>query len=408
MLKSLELENFRNYRRLRLDFQQAAGLTYLIGDNGQGKTNILEAIYMMALTKSFRGAGEDNLIKWGEDYGRIKGSFGEDGAAEAILAARRGGLDYVDRTSRRSEAPGADMEIFLGRPPQPKRIFKVNNVKSSSINFIGRVKAVFFHPEDLNMLYLGPDLRRRYLDILILQESRPYFAAIRKFKRVKEQRNALLNGIREGAAAAIIAARRESPATLEVWDAQLIKEGALIWRERAETIAFINDRLADKYAEIAQEKVSLRVNYKNSLGLDFGALGLVSNLEEVYAEELLRSRGRDLASGHTQVGPHRDDLEFILEGRPIDQHASRGEYRTILLALKLIEMEFFSREGGRPILLLDDVFSELDHQRQKFLLEKVSAFQTFITTTKDSAIINQEKLLAGDFVEVAEGKAERV
>jgi DNA replication and repair protein RecF len=166
--------------------------------------------------------------------------------------------------------------------------------------------------------------------------------------------------------------------------------------------------LADKYAEIAQEKVSLRVNYKNSLGLDFGALGLVSNLEEVYAEELLRSRGRDLASGHTQVGPHRDDLEFILEGRPIDQHASRGEYRTILLALKLIEMEFFSREGGRPILLLDDVFSELDHQRQKFLLEKVSAFQTFITTTKDSAIINQEKLLAGDFVEVAEGKAERV
>lgn len=115
MLKSLELENFRNYRRLRLDFQQAAGLTYLIGDNGQGKTNILEAIYMMALTKSFRGAGEDNLIKWGEDYGRIKGSFGEDGAAEAILAARRGGLDYVDRTSRRSEAPGADMEIFLGR-----------------------------------------------------------------------------------------------------------------------------------------------------------------------------------------------------------------------------------------------------------------------------------------------------
>ena len=390
MLKSLELENFRNYRHLKLDFEQAVGLTYLIGDNGQGKTNILEAIYMMALTKSFRGAGEDNLIKWGEDYGRIKGSFGEDGEGDV-------GADVGQNTPR-----PADMEIFLGRPPQPKRIFKVNNVKSSSINFIGRVKAVFFHPEDLNMLYLGPDLRRRYLDILILQESRPYFAAIRKFKRVKEQRNALLNAVREG--------RAEAPtmATLEVWDAQLIKEGALIWRERAETIAFINERLADKYAEIAQEKVSLRVNYKNSLGLDFGAMSLMSNLEEVYAEELRKSKQRDLASGHTQVGPHRDDLEFILEGRPIDQHASRGEYRTILLALKLIEMEFFSREGGRPILLLDDVFSELDHQRQKFLLEKVSAFQTFITTTKDSAIINQEKLLAGDFVEVAEGKAERV
>ncbi len=397
MLTSLELENFRNYGSLKLDFERGAGLTYLIGDNGQGKTNILEAIYMMALTKSFRGAGEDNLIKWGEGYGRIKAEFGE---------------------SEERGAEAVPMEIFLGRSPQPRRIFKVNNVKSSAINFIGRVKAVFFHPEDLNMLYLGPDLRRRYLDILILQESRAYFAAIRKYKRVREQRNALLNGMRatsydgqDGAAATIIAARREAPGAqergLEVWDAQLVREGALIWRERAAAIAFINERLAEKYAEIAREQVDLRVNYKNSLGLDFGALGLASNLEEIYAEELLRARPRDLASGHTQVGPHRDDLEFVLAGRPIHLHASRGEYRTILLALKLIEMEFFSRTGGRPILLLDDVFSELDHQRQQFLLEKVSTFQTFITTTKDSAVINQEKLLAGDFVEVVEGRAER-
>lgn len=378
MLTSLELENFRNYGSLKLDFERGAGLTYLIGDNGQGKTNILEAIYMMALTKSFRGAGEDNLIKWGEGYGRIKAEFGE------------------------SEALGAEavpMEIFLGRPPQPRRIFKVNNVKSSAINFIGRVKAVFFHPEDLNMLYLGPDLRRRYLDILILQESRAYFAAIRKFKKVREQRNALLDAVREG---------RAEGRELEVWDAQLVREGALIWRERAAAIAFINERLAEKYAEISREQVDLRVIYKNSLALDFGAINLASNLEEIYAAELLRARPRDLASGHTQVGPHRDDLEFLLAGRPIDLHASRGEYRTILLALKLIEMEFFSRAGGRPILLLDDVFSELDHQRQQFLLEKVSAFQTFITTTKDSAVINQEKLLAGDFVEVVEGRAERV
>lgn len=378
MLKSLELENFRNHRRLRLEFEQETGLTYLIGDNGQGKTNVLEAIYMLALAKSFRVSDEENLIKWGEDFGRVRGGFAE-AEGEPI-------------------GPSS-MEIFLGLPPQPRRAFKVNDVKSSATNFIGRVKAVFFHPEDLNMLYLGPDLRRRYLDILILQKSRPYFMAIRKFKRVKEQRNALLNAVREGQA---------GEKDLEVWDEQLIREGALVWQERAKAMAFIDENLAQKYSEISQKKVQLRVRYKNSLGLDFAPLTMTSNLAEVYAEEMRRARVRDIASGHTQIGPHRDDLEFLLEGRPIVEHASRGEYRTILLALKMIEMDFFSEDGGRPILLLDDVFSELDHERQKFLLEKVSAFQTFITTTKDSAVINQEKLLAGEFIEIAEGKAERI
>lgn len=378
MLKSLELENFRNYRRLKLDFERQAGLTYLIGDNGQGKTNVLEAIYMLALAKSFRVSDEENLIKWGEDFGRVKGGFTE-GEGEPI-------------------GPSS-MEIFLGLPPQPRRAFKVNDVKSSATNFIGRIKAVFFHPEDLNMLYLGPDLRRRYLDVLILQKSRPYFMAIRKFKRVKEQRNALLNAIREGQA---------GERDLEVWDEQLVREGTLIWLERAKALAFINERLVEKYEEISQKKVRLGVKYLNGLGMNFDLINVTSNLQEVYAEEMRKSRVRDIASGHTQIGPHRDDVEFQLEGRPIVEHASRGEYRTILLALKLIEMDFFSDDGGRPILLLDDVFSELDHERQKFLLEKVSNFQTFITTTKDSAVINQEKLLAGDFVEIAEGKAERI
>ncbi len=380
MLKTLELENFRNYRHLLLEFTKPQGLTYLIGDNGQGKTNVLEAIYMLALAKSFRISGEENLIKWTEGYGRIKGQFAE--AAD----------------DNRETIP-ANMEIFLGIPPQPRRAFKVNNVKSSAVNFIGRIKAVFFHPEDLNMLYLGPDLRRRYLDILILQMSKPYFLALRKFKKLKEQRNALLGQIRDG-----MAVERD----LEVWDAQLVREGALIWQERAKALTYIAERLEEKYEQISQKKMNLTIKYENNLGLNFDIINLTSNLEEVYAEEMYKSRLRDLGSGHTQVGPHRDDMVFLLEGRPIVEHASRGEYRTILLALKLIEMEWFAQDGGRPILLLDDVFSELDHARQRFLLEKVSNFQTFITTTKDSVIINREKLLAGDFVEITEGKAERI
>lgn len=366
MLKSLELENFRNYGRLRLNFTAETGLTYLIGDNGQGKTNLLEAIYMLALGKSFRVSDEESLIKWGADFGRVRGVF-----------------------------EGSTMEIFLGKPPQPKRVFKINEVKSSAVNFVGRVRAVFFHPEDLNVLYLGPDLRRRYLDIMILQKDRAYFAALRKFKRLKEQRNSLLNAIREG---------RGSVADLDIWDEQIVKEGAVIWRGRAAALSYMVERLADKYASICGKKTDLRIGYLNSLDLGYEMMGATSNLEEVYATELLASQDKDIASGHTQIGPHRDDMVIYLGGKPIMEHASRGEIRTILLTMKLIEMDYFSEDGVRPILLLDDVFSELDHERQRYLLERVVEYQTFITTTKDSAVINQEKLLAGDFVEIVGGE----
>ncbi|MCC6643865.1 DNA replication/repair protein RecF [Candidatus Peregrinibacteria bacterium] len=366
MLKSLELENFRNYGRLRLDFKMEAGLTYLIGDNGQGKTNLLEAIYMLALGKSFRISDEESLIKWSTDFGRVRGVFG-----------------------------GSSMEIFLGRPPQPRRVFKVNEVKSSAVNFVGRLRAVFFHPEDLNVLYLGPDLRRRYLDIMILQKNRAYFTALRKFKRLKEQRNSLLWTIREG---------RGSVADLDIWDEQIVREAVIIWKGRAEALSFIAAHLTEKYESICGKKTDLRIGYLNNLDMGYEMIVSTKNLEEVYASELMASQDRDIASGHTQVGPHRDDMAIYLGGKPIMEHASRGEIRTILLALKLIEMDYFSEDGEQPILLLDDVFSELDHERQRYLLERVVNYQTFITTTKDSVVINQEKLLAGDFVEIVNGK----
>ncbi len=380
MLKSLELENFRNYSSLKMPFSGGAGLTYLIGDNGQGKTNLLEAIYMLALAKSFRISDDLSLIKWDAEFGRVKGSFG----------------DSEGNVRNAATAPSpANLEVFLGRPPQPRRAFKVNDVKVAATSFVGKVRVVFFHPENLNVLYLGPDLRRRYLDILILQKSPRYFNALRKFKRVRAQRNALLTAINE---------RKAGEEDLEIWDEQLIEEGVVLWRERALALAFINENLSEKYREISQQGCQLEVKYVNGLGLNYNVMLLSNNLEELYREGLFNSRGRDIASGHTQLGPHRDDFEIFLDGRSIITHASRGEFRTILLALKLIEMDYFSEDGVRPILLLDDVFSELDYERQRFLLERVVDFQTFIATTKDSAVINRENLLGGDFVEIVDGE----
>jgi DNA replication and repair protein RecF len=370
MLKKLELENFRNYQQLKLEFGRETGLTYLIGDNGQGKTNLLEAIYLLALTRSFRVSDEDSLINWESQFARVKGLFAEAGTRDLQL------------------------ELFLGRQPQPGRVCKINGVRTAVSAFLGQVRVVFFHPEDLNMLYLGPDLRRRYLDVLLVQKNRAYFEALRRFRRLKEQRNALLVSIRE---------RRAEEDQLTVWDEQLVPEGVTLWQERARVLDFLQQRLSACYSEIAGGKNSLDLTYQNSLGLDFRQMPSDDVLAKHYAERLWASRQRDIASGHTQPGPQRDDMLISLEGIPIVRHASRGEFRTILLALKLIEMEYFADDGNLPLLLLDDVFSELDYARQRFLLERVVNFQTFIATTKDSAVINREKLLAGDFVEITAG-----
>jgi len=382
MLKTLELENFRNYQKLKLDFGRQAGLTYLIGDNGQGKTNLLESIYMLALAKSFRVSEEDSLIHWDSQFARVRGVFAE---AEAGVEAGATARDL-------------QLEMFLGRPPQPGRVCKINGVKTAVGAFLGQVRVVFFHPEDLNMLYLGPDLRRRYLDVLLVQKNRAYFEALRRFRRLKEQRNALLVSIRE---------RRAGEEQLEIWDQQLVPEGVTLWRERTCVLDFLQQRLGARYSEISGKMTRLDLTYINSLGLDLTQMPGDDVLAKLYAERLWQSRQRDVASGHTQVGPHRDDVLISLEGIPIVRHASRGEFRTILLALKLIEMDYFAGDGRRPLLLLDDVFSELDYQRQRYLLERVVDFQTFIATTKDSAVINREKLLAGDVVEVAGGVAGR-
>jgi DNA replication and repair protein RecF len=376
MLRKLELENYRNYQNLRLEFPEKVGLVYLIGDNGQGKTNILEAIYMLALAKSFRLGQDEKLIKWDEDFGRIKGEFGG------------GGEDLA-------------LETFLGKAPQPKRVLKKNNVKVGAAEFIGNVQVVFFHPEDLNLLYLGPELRRRYLDILNIQVNKVYFRALRKYNKIRAQRNFLLKAVKIGQA------RRDD---LEIWDQQMAAEAAIIYRERALSLEYLAGKLTGKYREIAQNNDVLGLNYQNSLGLNIDFLVMAENLEELVLKKMNEQLERDLNSEHSSVGPHRDDFEINLNGRPIMEHASRGEFRSILLALKLIEIEFYQEKTheGNPILLLDDVFSELDHQRQKYLLETVKNYQTIITTTKDSAVINRENLLAGEFIEIEGGTAKKI
>ncbi|MBU0668059.1 DNA replication/repair protein RecF [Patescibacteria group bacterium] len=336
-LQSLKLEKYRNYETLNMNFKDEENITTIIGPNAQGKTNILEAIYLLALTKSFRAAAQNELIRWGDEYCRVTGRFTEaDGAKE--------------------------LEIFLGNPPQPVRSLKINGVKTGSINFIGNCQIVFFHPEDLNMLYLGPDLRRRYLDILNVQVNPAYYAALRAYRRILKQRNSLLKSIKEG-----IAQRQD----LDIWDQQLAAQGEILISQRRATGQYLSKEISEVYSRISQNKDNVEVIYRPSL-----------DGHETLAQALKNSREKDINAQFTTVGPHRDDLEFRLNGRPLAAHASRGEYRSLLLAVKLLELNYYEEKTGeKPILLLDDVFSELDQTRQRMLLNSIKGYQTIITAT---------------------------
>lgn len=379
-LKKLILEKFRNYEKLELNFNPTEPMTYIIGQNAQGKTNILEAIYLLALTKSFRTGSNENLIQWGQQYCRIVGEFVENSATstEPQEISPRGETQTQGENS-------TTLEVFFGNPPQPLKSVKKNGAKSTIENFIGNCQTVFFHPEDLNMLYLGPDLRRRYLDLLNLQINKNYYRALRTFKQVIKQRNALLKEIKQGSA---------PRAELPVWNEQLATAGSILILERAKSVAFFRQYLEEYYQKIAESKDKIGIFYKNTvleqtlpaeapsqsqLGQN---LPTGDQLKTAYLQSLEKAEKIDLQAEITTIGPHRDDLEFKLNNRPLAAHASRGEYRSLLLAMKLLEVKFFQEKSQtKPILLLDDVFSELDLNRQKMLLEAIEGHQTIVTAT---------------------------
>jgi DNA replication and repair protein RecF len=329
-LKKLKLENFRNHGSYELDLSGSDRITYLVGPNASGKTNVLEAIYVLALVKSFRGQGAEDLVGWGGDHCRVSGELDTE-----------------------SEAGTVRLEAFFGMPPNPRHSFKVNGVKKSAADFIGNCRVVLFHPEDLNMLYLGPDLRRRYLDMLNIQVSRGYYRALAGYRKVLKQRNSLLKAINEGYA---------KKTELEVWNNQLVESGAVLMAERAASVDFMNGRLSSIYGGIAGGGDEVSVSYKASVdGLPYGGVTADEGIKDAFHETLAAALTVDLRAEVTTTGPHRDELLFSLNGRPLASHASRGEYRSILLAMKMIEIDYLKSRGGTdPILRLDDVFSELD------------------------------------------------
>jgi DNA replication and repair protein RecF len=373
-LKRLALTHFRSYSRLGLELPP--GVVVFHGANGQGKTNLLEAVYVLATTKSPRAGGDRELVSWPAlseptAFARVAASIGRaDGEVHVDLLLRVEG----------------DGEATNGSGPTVSKQIRVGGLPRRAVEYVGTVNAVLFSPEDVALVGGPPAGRRRYLDITVSQVNPRYLRALQRYNKVLAQRNHLLRQVRD---------RRQPVALLEPWDAELATSGAYLVAERERLLAALNARLPDLYRALSGGRGRLEVAYRSTLAtvqpVPAVAVGSAEPprplpspaLQERFQACLIAGRDREVAQGVSLVGPHRDDLDFLVDGVPQGVYGSRGQQRLSVLALKLAEVAFMRAETSEPpLLLLDDVLSELDPARQRFVLQTIGDDgQTLLTTT---------------------------
>lgn len=338
-LESLSLVNFRSYSDQK--FELGPGINLVVGPNASGKTNLLESLYVLASTKSFRSKDRD-LVRHEQTHYRIVGS---DGDTEYALAYQTTETGQEKRASH-------------------------NGTRRPLVQHIGNIQVVLFEPGDLQMVSGPPDGRRRYLDYILCQTDRDYLLALTKYRRVLRQRNSLLSNFDTGRIKDEIFA----------WDVKLTELASEVYNRRQGLINYLNGLIEDSYASIAGSQTPFSLSYVASVdGEDYGA---------AFIDKLAANLTGDLAAGFTTIGPHREDFKVSFRGQDINTVASRGEVRTVVLALKLAELEYSQQASSKkPILLLDDVFSELDSQRRHDLIKRLKDHQTIITTTEADSVI---------------------
>lgn len=345
LLTKLRYANFRNLVDGDIDFSPA--ITVLKGRNAQGKTNILEAIYLLALTKSFRGRTTLEAIKWGANYFRLEGllSFAYSPAADSSQP----------RKTRL-------MEVYYEREPLKRSRFAVDKLSLKARDYVGGFRVVTFVPDDVEVLSGSPGHRRRYLDILLAQADRDYLCAWSDYRQTLKSRNSLLVRIASGKA------DRDE---LAFWDQKLVEFGRPLMTKRRAALDWFAARFPLFLETIAGQTGAVKIKYLPSLPPDRDGLEYLAGHQE-----------GDIVQRATRKGPHRDNFMILAEGRDLGECGSRGEIRSALLALKMCELQFMEEIGGqKPLLLLDDVFSELDTIRQKALLRMIAPYQTVISST---------------------------
>lgn len=340
VIKSLELKNYRNYEHLSIEPSPGTNIFY--GDNAQGKTNILEAVYVCATTKSHRGGRDRELIRFNQEEAHI-----------CLKVERDNILHKIDMHLKRNKVKGVAVDgVVIKKYAQ---LFGVINV-------------ILFSPEDLGIIKNGPSERRRFIDMELCQLSKLYMHYLMNYNKTVIQRNNLLKQL------------KYDPSlkdTLDAWDSQMLHYGSQLILEREKFIRELNEIIQDIHYRLSGQKEILTVKYEPSASA------------EAFEKRLLLKRDDDIRMRTTSVGPHRDDISFYIQDVDIRRFGSQGQQRTAALSLKLAEIELVKHMiNNQPILLLDDVLSELDSQRQNYLLDSIENIQTMITCTGLDEFVN--------------------
>lgn len=379
-LHRLRLTHFRNYRQLDLAFETP--WTLLQGSNAQGKTNLLEAIFMLATSKAIHATQEREIVGWQAQeepipYSRVSGDVQIDGRhleLEIILTPREDGLNYTKQ-------------------------IKINGAPKRAMDMVGLLRAVLFLPEDIKLVDGGPTERRRYLDIALCQIDRSYCQALSSFQRILLQRNNLLKRLREQE---VSPAAPAVDAQLAFWDEKLAQQGARVMARRHNFLLELEAIASERHAMLSSDRERLALHYLPSFNpgllseqeFTLWRQGLLAEaprrrldeeqVQAAYLQKLAMRRARELTAGATLYGPHRDDLRILVNDRDLRIYGSRGQQRSAALSLKLAEVRVMAQVGGSaPLLLLDDVMSELDAERRAMLLAAVEDAPQVIVTTTD-------------------------
>lgn len=366
-IEKLTLTNYRNYASLDLSFSPQ--INVLIGENAQGKTNLMESIYVLAMAKSHRTSNDRELIRWNQEYAKIEGD----------IQRKYGRLPLA---------------LTINKKGKKARVNHLEQTKLS--HYIGQMNCVMFAPEDLHLVKGSPQVRRRFLDMEIGQISPIYLHDLLTFQKLLKQRNAILKEHRGRPTL--------NDVMFDIYTEQYIQVAVQIIRKRFYFMELLQQWADPIHRGISRELETLKVSYGTLKELDSGQT--VEQMETIVENKLREVRQRELERGMTLIGPHRDDLHFFVNGYDIQTYGSQGQQRTTALSLKLAEIELVKKEIGEPpILLLDDVLSELDDYRQSHLLNTIQGqVQTFVTTT-NIAGIDHETIRQAHIFEVDAGKA---
>lgn len=351
IVRALEFSRFRNLCDNRI--LPSEGINVILGDNAQGKTNLLEAVWLFSGGHSFRGSKENELIRIGEINSSLKMNFySQEREQEASIR-------------------------FL----KSKKEVELNGVKKPSSAYLSQCfSAVVFSPEHLSLVKGGPSLRRKFIDGAICQQDIKYAVLLSKYQRTVFQRNTLLKDI---------ARHPELKETLSVWDDAIIAAGAKIIEKRIKYLGKLQKSAFSFHKGISSDKEELTMEYLGCGGINIDD-NLATITDKLY-REFEKNRREDIYTGCTSTGPHRDDIEFYINGLKVRTYGSQGQQRSVVLSLKLAESELLREYFGEPpVVLLDDVLSEIDRNRQEFLLSNTRDSQTFITGCEAPVVKNEE------------------